>query len=107
MLRKLKVVAVIIIVLSVILLAGKNLSGLYSYVDSYEMGNMVVLNITEEQISDYTVLEDEEFDAINQEKLELLKEYMKINDLKLRCGDYEINESYTYEEILEVFKFEE
>lgn len=32
---------------------------------------------------------------------------MKKNNLALRCGTYEINESYTYEELIEVFEFQE
>lgn len=107
MMKKLKITAVVLIVLSFILFAGDNLSKLYDYVDRYEMGDVVVVDIREAEISDYTILDEEVFDVIDQEQLELLKDYMKTNDLTLRCGNYEINETYTYEEILEVFKFEE
>lgn len=84
-----------------------NFSALYSYVEAYEMGEIITIEVVEDQKKGYEVLDDKAFKKINQEKLEVLKEYMKKNNLALRCGTYEINESYTYEELIEVFEFQE
>ena len=80
---------------------------LYSYVEAYEMGEIITVEVVENRQNDFEILNDESFDKIDQEKLENLKEYMQENNLALKCGTYEINESYTYQELIEVFEFQE
>lgn len=106
MIKKIGTVIVTVGLLVCIAIAGMHFSDLYHYIDNYKMGEVVV-NITEDQVNDYTVLDHEAFNVIGQEQLALLKKYMQDNNLKLRCGDYEVNETYTYDELLEVFEFEE
>lgn len=105
--KKLKIIAVIGFVLITILYMGDNFTKLYAYVDAYEMTNVIDIDVSEAELNDYTILEDEVFEEIEQKELKLLRNYMQENNLKLRCGTYEINESYTYEELLEVFEFDE
>lgn len=104
---KVKIVATLLPIVVAIGITGVKLSELYDYVDNYELGEKVVIEITEEESSDYTALEDETFAVIGEEKLELLRNYMQDNDLKLKCGGYELNEVYTYDEILDVLEFVE
>jgi len=104
--RKIKLVVLLILVVSVGLLAGDHLSKLYAYVEAYEMGNVVDITIDEEEIADYTILDGKAFGSIDQEVVDALKTHMKENNLKLRCGSYELSETYTYDEVLEVFEFE-
>jgi len=85
---------------------GEKFSELYLYIDAYELSEIIIIDIENEQTNDYETLANEIFKHIEQSELELLKEYMKKNNLKLKCGTYEVNKSYTYEELIEVFEFE-
>ncbi len=71
--RKIKLVVLLMLVVSVSLFAGNHLSKLYSYVEAYEMGNVVDITIDEEGIADYTILDGEAFGSIDQEVVDALK----------------------------------
>lgn len=107
MIKKIKMILMVVAIIGISVWIYENFSALYSYVEAYEMGEIITIEVVEDQKTDYEILEDESFKKIDQEKLEVLREYMKRNNLALRCGTYEINESYTYEELIEVFEFQE
>jgi len=104
--KKIKVAICLFALLSIIMFVGEKFSELYLYIDAYELSEIIIIDIENEQTNDYETLANEIFKHIEQSELELLKEYMKKNNLKLKCGTYEVNKSYTYEELIEVFEFE-
>lgn len=96
-----------LVVAGLIIVVGIYFFELYNYVEGYELGQMVEILIEERAVNDYTVLEDKTLEVIDQKLLERLKTYMKENNLRLKCGNYEVNSTYTYDEVLEVLKFED
>ena len=104
--KKVKSLLLLFSILAIIFFGYDKFVELYSYVDAYEIGEVIIIEVKDNEMNDYQVLEEELFKHIEQEKLELLKTYMKENNLKLRCGTYEVNNTYTYEELIDLFKFE-
>ncbi|WP_432404184.1 hypothetical protein [Wukongibacter sp. M2B1] len=71
-------------------------------------GKDIKTNILLEDERNYSIFLDEndETNLWSKSEREKMVEYMKKNNLKIKPGEYELNQATTFEKALEIFEFE-
>lgn len=70
-------------------------------------GKEIIITVSDEDISDYRFIESSSvLDLWNEDEKEKLINFMKRNNLKLKSGEYKLNQATTFEKSLEIFRFQ-
>ena len=97
-----------IIVLIILLFIGSvlilNLNYIFKPSEELKIGKPIVLVVEKGQNMDFKAIEN--MDLWDKEQRKLLSNYMEKNNLRIVSGEYNYNQTTTFEKALEIFRFE-
>ncbi|MCL2152619.1 MAG: hypothetical protein FWH57_06635 [Oscillospiraceae bacterium] len=96
------VVIVLMLIIVLIVSIGKNP---LMDSDNTGIGKDLYIKVEEDQIADYSFLFEEPLSLWKKSEQKKMVEYMKENGLVFSEGEYLINQTTTFEEALEIFRF--
>lgn len=103
--KKIIIIAVVFVVIGVGLYIGysKYVTHRFNMMDG--IGKIVYIDVEKSDIIDYS--EMDKYTLIPRDKREVIVQYMKDNNLKLKRGKYKFNQGEPTESILKILKFTE